>query len=111
MLTIRLKRHADNQISAINFAAARLDGAAVDHDGGSVEASHCHDHPRHVLVASRQRDVAVVPLSTHHCLNAVCNDVSGRQTLTASSTQSAELRYIHRRKQARLLQQCGMGRS
>eukprot|EP00976_Prorocentrum_cordatum_P025176 511457-Prorocentrum_minimum.AAC.3 len=43
-----------------------LDGASVNHHGGPVQAGHGHQGARHVLVATGEGDVAIVPLRAHH---------------------------------------------
>mmetsp|Transcript_26694 Transcript_26694/g.44768 ORF Transcript_26694/g.44768 Transcript_26694/m.44768 type:complete len:260 (-) Transcript_26694:316-1095(-) len=58
----------------------RLDSAPVDHHRGSVQAGHSHQRAGHVLIASGERDIPVVPLSTHHRLNTVRNDVTRLKT-------------------------------
>ena len=44
--------------SFLSPQCSRADRAAVDHQGGAVEAAHRHDAAGHVLVAAGQGDVA-----------------------------------------------------
>lgn len=60
---------------------AGLDGAAVDHDAGAVEAAHGHDGAGHILVASGDGDVGVVPLGGHDGLDAVGDEVARLQAV------------------------------
>jgi hypothetical protein len=59
---------------AEEFAVARLDGAAVDHERGSVVAGKCHDAARHVLVATWQSDAGIVVLGAGHGFDAVSDE-------------------------------------
>lgn len=54
-----------------------LDGSTINHDAWSVEASHCHDCTRHILIAAGNGDVPIVPLGRHDGLDAVRNQVPG----------------------------------
>ena len=51
--------------------------AAVDHQGRTVEAAHCHDHAGHVFVAAGQCDQSIVPLRAHEGFDGVGNEVAG----------------------------------
>ena len=67
-LTVGLKRRDD--VERVTLATtAGLDGAAVDHQRRTVQATHGNDTTRHVLVTAGQRDQAVVPLAAHHGLD------------------------------------------
>mmetsp|Transcript_4140 Transcript_4140/g.26161 ORF Transcript_4140/g.26161 Transcript_4140/m.26161 type:complete len:300 (+) Transcript_4140:1568-2467(+) len=58
---------------------ARLDGATVHHQCWTIEPSHCNNCPWHVFIASWKRHVCIVPLGSHHRLNAVGDDFSRLQ--------------------------------
>ena len=76
MLTVRLECRDNVQLGvAGKLATASGDGTSIDHDRRPVHATHGHDNTRHVLVAARNRDVGVVPLSTHDSLDRVGNQV------------------------------------
>ena len=64
---------------AVDMALARLDRAAVDDDRRPVVAHRGHEAAGHVLVAARDRDVAVVVLALDHRLDRVGDDVATRQ--------------------------------
>lgn len=72
---------ADNVDGLTLHAAAGLDGTAVNHDTGSVDTAHSNEHTGHVLVAARQRDVGIVPLSVHNSLDTIGNDLSALQAV------------------------------
>ncbi len=55
---------------------ARSDRSSVDHDRGAIDPPHRHHRARHVLVAAGDRDVGVVPLSAHHRLDRVGDEVA-----------------------------------
>jgi hypothetical protein len=61
---------------------ARTDSPSVDHDGRPVQATHGHDTTRHVLVAARQGNQAVVPLTPHGSLDRVGNQVARLQRVS-----------------------------
>ena len=54
-----------------------LDRAAIHHEGRTVEPPHRDQTARHVFVAARDCDQAVVPLGMHHRLDRVGDDVAG----------------------------------
>mmetsp|Transcript_5024 Transcript_5024/g.8061 ORF Transcript_5024/g.8061 Transcript_5024/m.8061 type:complete len:444 (+) Transcript_5024:422-1753(+) len=80
VLTVGLESRHNVELRAPNLRrAAGADGASVYHDRGAVDTRHGNDSARHVLVAAGERNVAVVPLCTHHSLDRVCNQVAGLQ--------------------------------
>lgn len=58
---------------------ANRNGAAIDHDGRAIVASHSHDTAGHILVAAGKRNTSVMMLSTSDSLDAVGNDLSALQ--------------------------------
>mmetsp|Transcript_80 Transcript_80/g.176 ORF Transcript_80/g.176 Transcript_80/m.176 type:complete len:625 (-) Transcript_80:19-1893(-) len=74
-LAVALEGGHNVQCAAVS-RVPRLDGASVNHEGGSVKAGHSHQGTGHVLVAAGERDVTIVPLSAHHRLDTVSNDVT-----------------------------------
>mmetsp|Transcript_15868 Transcript_15868/g.34326 ORF Transcript_15868/g.34326 Transcript_15868/m.34326 type:complete len:268 (+) Transcript_15868:905-1708(+) len=56
---------------------ARSDGSAIHHDARSVQPAHGHDDAGHVLVAPRQSNEAIVPLSAHGSLNRISDQITG----------------------------------
>jgi hypothetical protein len=73
--------------------------SAVDHDGGTIEAAHCHQasglevsqfsdaqytiflsHPGYcqlrLIQETYQRDVGIIQLATNHTLNRIGNEIS-----------------------------------
>ena len=77
VLAVGFEGRDDVQLAPVEVAG--LDGAAVDHNAGSVDAGHGHEHARHVLVATRQRNVGVVILGTHDRLDGIGDDVARDQ--------------------------------
>jgi len=63
----------------LSHGAAGLDGTAVDHDTGTVDTTHGHHDTGHVLVTAGNTDVGIVPLTTHHSLNGVGDQVTTLQ--------------------------------
>mmetsp|Transcript_124579 Transcript_124579/g.360280 ORF Transcript_124579/g.360280 Transcript_124579/m.360280 type:complete len:252 (-) Transcript_124579:244-999(-) len=57
---------------------------SIHHDTGSVQTSHSHDTPRHVLVTSRQSNQTIVPLCAHCSLNRVGNQITALQRVSHS---------------------------
>ena len=66
-----------DDVQSLAAAMARSDGTAVDHQGGPVDAPHGHHDARHVLVATGDRDEAVVPLAAHHGFHRIGDEVAG----------------------------------
>ena len=71
--------HVEDFVLALDLGAAGLDGAAVDHQTGAIDAPHGHDHAGHVLVAPGEGDQRVIPLGRHDGLDAVGDDVARLQ--------------------------------
>lgn len=63
--SVGLEGRDDVEGSLVAGGCAGLDGASVDHDGGAIDATHGDQASGHVLVASGEGDVSVVPLSAH----------------------------------------------
>jgi hypothetical protein len=78
-LTVSLEGRDDVESLVGHLTTSGSDGTAVNHDGGSVDSSHGHDDTGHVLVATGQGNVCIVPLATHDGLDRVCDDVARLQ--------------------------------
>lgn len=69
-LAVRLESGNDIDLLILEgLGAARLDSTAIHHERRPVHTSHGHDDTRHVLVASGDGDVRIVPLAAHDCLD------------------------------------------
>ena len=55
---------------------AGFDRSPIHHQRRTIETAHSHQASRHILVASGQRDVRVVPLSPHDGFDGVRNQIS-----------------------------------
>ena len=62
---------------AQELAVADCDGAAVDHEGGSIVPGHGHDAAGHVFIAAGEGDAGVVVLGAGYGFDAVGNDFAG----------------------------------
>lgn len=78
-LAVSLESRDDVESLVSHLATSSSDGTSVDHDCGSVDSSHGHDDTGHILVATRERDVGVVPLAAHDGLDRVGDDVARLQ--------------------------------
>lgn len=67
------------------LAASGGNGTTVHHDTGSVDTSHSNQDTGHVLVATGQGDVGVVPLTAHDGLDTVGDDLSALQGVSHTS--------------------------
>mmetsp|Transcript_3116 Transcript_3116/g.11969 ORF Transcript_3116/g.11969 Transcript_3116/m.11969 type:complete len:291 (+) Transcript_3116:2028-2900(+) len=74
-LSVRLERGYDIECATIHGGVARANGTAVNHQRRAVQSTHGHDRTRHVLIAPRERNISVVPLSTHHGLDAIRDQI------------------------------------
>lgn len=63
--SVGLESGDDVEGSLVAGGCTGLDGASVDHDGGAIDATHGDQASGHVLVASGEGDVGVIPLSAH----------------------------------------------
>ena len=77
MLTDGLEDRDD--VGGLAFVQAGHDGAAVDEDGGTVEAGHRHHAAGHVLVAAPDRDQAVEALGPGHRFDGIGDDLARDQ--------------------------------
>src|SRR5487761_2762114 len=57
-------------------SAARANRAAIDHEGGAIQASHGHDAAGHVLIAAGDGDGRVVPLRPHDGFDGIGDQVA-----------------------------------
>jgi hypothetical protein len=78
-LTVSLEGRDNVESLVGHLTTSGSNSASVNHDGGSVDSSHGHDDTRHVLVATGQRDVGIVPLAAHDSLDRVCDDIARLQ--------------------------------
>mmetsp|Transcript_19025 Transcript_19025/g.55228 ORF Transcript_19025/g.55228 Transcript_19025/m.55228 type:complete len:332 (-) Transcript_19025:468-1463(-) len=74
---VRLKGRHDIESFPVGGLLPGPNGPAVNHDGRTIQSRHGHDASRHVLVASRQRDESVVPLSSHGRLDRIGDEIAG----------------------------------
>lgn len=103
-LSVCLESRNNVQLAvARRLSAASSNGTTVDHQTGPVDTSHGHDDTRHVLVATRDGNVRIVPLSTHDRLNRVGNQVARLQRVahtlgahadTITDTNGVELHAV-----------------
>src|SRR5690606_6527031 len=61
---------------------ARGDGAAVDHDGRTVEPRHSHDGSGHVFIAAGDGDDAIIILTAADGFDAIGNDSAAYQRVS-----------------------------
>ena len=76
-LAITLEGRDDVETASLPLSGPNR--AAIDHQRRSVETTHSHDAAGHVLVASRQRDIGVVPLRLHHRLDRIGDQITRLQ--------------------------------
>src|SRR4030095_12843003 len=74
VLTIALECGNDVELLAVTVAC--LNRSAVNHKRRSIQAAHCDQAARHILVATGKRDVGVVPLTTHHRLDGIGDEIT-----------------------------------
>jgi hypothetical protein len=75
VLTVGLESRDDiDRLSLLG--AAGLDGTTVNHDAGTVDTTHSNGNTRHVLVATGQADVGIVPLTVHDSLDTIGDNLS-----------------------------------
>jgi hypothetical protein len=84
-LAVSLEGRDDVKSLVGHLTTSSGDGTSVNHDGGSVDSSHGHDDTGHVLVATGQGDVGIVPLAAHDSLYRVCDDVARLQRVAHTS--------------------------
>mmetsp|Transcript_22425 Transcript_22425/g.51373 ORF Transcript_22425/g.51373 Transcript_22425/m.51373 type:complete len:268 (-) Transcript_22425:399-1202(-) len=77
VLSVGLKGRHDVERVPGGGLMSRADGAAVDHDGRSVESREGDDAARHVLIAAGEGDESVVPLGPHGGLDGVRDEIAG----------------------------------
>jgi hypothetical protein len=89
VLTVGLESRYDVELLAT--ALSGLDGTSIDHETRSVESTESHESSRHVLVASRNDDHTIEPMSTGGGLDLVGDEVSRLQRVahTESSHRNA----------------------
>src|SRR5260221_9253240 len=68
-----------DDVEVLSFIAARGDGAAVDHDRGSIEPAHGDEAAGHVLVTAGQGDESVVVLGATDGFYGVGDDIAANQ--------------------------------
>ena len=78
-LAVALEGGDDVQLLAVQMAGANR--SPVDHQAGPVESAHGDQASRHVLVATRDGDVGVIPLRAHDGFNRVGDQVAGLQRI------------------------------
>lgn len=81
---------ADNVDGLATSTAAGLDGTTIHHDTRAVDSAHSDQHTGHVLVATGQGNVGVVPLAIHDGLDTVGNNFSALQAVTHTSGTHAD---------------------
>jgi hypothetical protein len=82
-LTIGLERRDNIQLRVTGLGSATSSNSAtVDHQTRPVHTAHGHDDTGHVLVASGNADVGIVPLSTHDSLDRVGDKITTLQRVT-----------------------------
>src|SRR5699024_679333 len=59
----------------------RTDRSAVHHDSRPVKPGHSDDRARHILVASHDGNISIVPLRAHHGFNRICNNFARLQRI------------------------------
>ena len=65
--------------TTLRGSTSRLNGATVDHQTGAVDPRHAHHDTRHVLIATGDTDVRIVPLTTHNSLDRVGDQITTLQ--------------------------------
>src|SRR5207245_596808 len=80
---VMMSRGLISRSRVLRMAVELLDGMrtganrpTVDHEGWPIHAPHSHDASRHILVASGNGNVGVVPLSVHDGFNRIRNQVA-----------------------------------
>lgn len=84
-LSVRLEGRNDIDVCVVlSPGAAGLDGTAVHHQTGAVDTTHGHQHTGHVLVATGDTDVRVVPLATHDGFDGIGDQITALQRVSHS---------------------------
>ena len=79
-LSVRLESGNNVKLVVLGLlTATSCDRTTVDHQTRPVHASHSHNDTGHVLVATGNADVRIVPLATHDSLNGVGNKITALQ--------------------------------
>lgn len=79
-LSVRLEGRDDIDVGVVlSLGAAGLDGTAVHHQTGPVDTAHGHQHTGHVLVATGDTDVGVVPLAAHDGFDGIGDQIAALQ--------------------------------
>jgi hypothetical protein len=96
-LSVSLERRDNVQLGVLGLlAATSRDRTTVNHQTRPVHASHSHDNTGHVLVATRNADVRIVPLTTHDRLNRVGNKITALQRVAhALGTHADTVTYTN----------------
>ena len=103
MLTHSFEHGDDVAVLAGFRMDARQDGAAVNEDRGTVEASHGHDAPWHVLVAAADSHQGVEALRATDSLDGVSDDLARHQRIAHSKRPHADaVRHRDRAENDRL---------
>ena len=74
IFTVTLKCRNDVELLAVKRTGANR--PTVDHESRPIHAAHSHDASRHILVASGNGNVGVVPLSVHDGFDRIRNQVA-----------------------------------
>lgn len=84
VLTVGLESRDDIDRLAL-LGATGLNGTTVNHDAGTVDTTHGNGNTGHVLVATGQADVGVIPLTVHDSLNTIGNNLSALEGVSHTS--------------------------
>ena len=68
-----------DDIKGLAIHVAWLDGATVNHDRRTIQTPHGDQRAGHVLVATGDGHQTVIPLSAHHGLDRIGDDLTGLQ--------------------------------
>src|SRR5690606_36974439 len=71
-----------HDVQVLPFIVAWGDGAAIYHDGWSIEPGHRHDGSRHIFVTAGNGDDSIIILASADGFDAIGNDIAAYQRVS-----------------------------